>query len=66
MVRSMKQRMREALNHRLPITELNVIAAMLDPSQRHLNYVQEFLTAHKNAAVELLSHAFDKYVGTET
>lgn len=66
MVRSMKQRMRQALNHRLPITELNVIAAMLDPSQRHLNSVQEFLTAQKITAVELLSHAFDKYVGTET
>jgi hAT family C-terminal dimerisation region len=66
MVRSMKQRMRQALNHRLPITELNLIAAMLDPSQRHLNSVQEFLTAQKITAAELLSHAFDKYVGTET
>lgn len=66
MVRSMKQRMRQVLNHRLPITELNLIAAMLDPSQRHLNSVQEFLTAQKITAAELLSHAFDKYVGTET
>ena len=37
---SMKQRMRSALNHRLPITELNVVAAFLDPSQRNLSYVQ--------------------------
>jgi hypothetical protein len=58
--------LRQALNHRLPITELIVIAAMLDPSQRHLNSVQEFLTAQKISAVGLLSHAFDKYVGTET
>jgi hypothetical protein len=66
MVSSMKQGMRQALNPRLPITELIVTAAMLDPSQRHLNYVQEFPTAQKITAVELPLHAFDKYVGTES
>ena len=39
----MKQRMRQSLNYRLPITELHVVAATLDPSQRNLNAVQEYL-----------------------
>jgi hypothetical protein len=60
---SMKQRMRSALNHRLPITELNVVAALLDPSQRNLSYVQEFLTAENTTAVDLLKKALVKYVG---
>lgn len=63
MVKSMKQRMRQALNHRLPITELNVVAALLDPSQRNLTSLQDFITAHETTAVELLSKALDKYVG---
>ena len=39
-VKLMKQRIRQSLNYRLPITELHVVAAMLDPSQRNLNAVQ--------------------------
>jgi hypothetical protein len=62
MVKSMKQRMRQALNHRLPITELNVVAALLDPSQRNLTSLQDFLLEQKTNAVELLSRALDKYV----
>ena len=63
MVKSMKQRMRQALNHRLPITELHVVAALLDPSQRNLTSLQDFLNQQKMTAVELLSRALDKYVG---
>jgi hypothetical protein len=62
MVKSMKQLMRQALNHRLPITELNVVAALLDPSQRNLTSLQDFLLEQKTNAVELLSRALDKYV----
>ena len=63
LVKGMKHRMSNALNHRLPVTELNVVAALLDPSQRNLASLQEFLLAHKTTAVELISGALDKYVG---
>jgi len=63
MVKSMKQRMNRALNHRLPVTELNVVAALLDPSQRSLASLMEFTLEQKTTAVELLSGALDKYVG---
>lgn len=66
MVKSMKQRMSQALNHRLPITELNVVAALLDPSQRNLPSIQEFLQEQETTAVELLSRAVEKYVGLAT
>jgi hypothetical protein len=64
MVKGMKHRMSNALNHqRLPVTELNVVAALLDPSQRNLASLQEFLLAQETTAVELISGALDKYVG---
>ena len=47
MVMSMKQRMRQALSHRLPVTEINIIAALLDPSQRNLTVVQDFLVTQE-------------------
>jgi len=53
--------MSNALNHRLPVTELNVVAALLDPSQRNLASLQEFLLAQETTAVELISGALDKY-----
>ena len=61
MVMSMKQRMRQALNHRLPVTELNIIASLRDPSQRNLTVVQDFLAAQETTAFRLLSQAIDKY-----
>jgi len=64
-VKLMKQRMRQSLNYRLPITELHVVAATLDPSQRNLNAVQEYLLERGMTAVDLLSGAIEQYVGDQ-
>jgi len=37
-----KQRMRQALSRRLPVTELNIIGALLDPFQCNLTVVQVY------------------------
>jgi len=58
---SMKQRMRQALSRRLPVTEFNIIGALLDPSQRKLTVVQDVLIAQDTTAFHLLSQAMDKY-----
>jgi hypothetical protein len=60
-VQMLKHHMRAALERRLPITELYVVAAMLDPAQRHLQVVQDFLTDHDITAVQLLSKYLDLY-----
>ena len=60
MVMSMKQRIRQALSRRLPVTELNIIAALLDPSQRNLTVVQDFLVAQETTAFHLRSQAMDR------
>ena len=54
--------MRAALDHRFPITDLHVCAAMLDPSQRHLQVVQDYLAAREITGVQFLSDMLDKYV----
>ena len=54
----LKHHMRAALERRSPITELYVV---LDPAQRHLQVVQDFLTDHDIAAVQLLSKYLDLY-----
>ena len=61
----MKQRMCRSLNYRLSITELHVVAATLDPSQRNLNAVQEYLFERGMTAVDLLSGAIEQYVGDQ-
>ena len=60
-VKLMKQRMRQSLNYRQPFTELHVVAAMLDPSQRNLNAVQEYLFERGMTAVDLLSGAAEQF-----
>jgi len=57
MVMLMKQRKRQALSRRLPVIglELNIIGAFLDPSQRNLAVVQDFLVAQDTTAFHLLS-----------
>jgi len=60
-VKLMKQRMRQSLNYRQPFTELHVLAAMLDPSQRNLNAVQEYLFERGMTAVDLLSGAAEQF-----
>jgi hypothetical protein len=66
MLQTLKRDMQEALERRLPVTELQVVAAMLDPSLRHLDAVQEFLTTRGINAVDLLSRCIDKYVGDDS
>jgi len=61
----MKQRMHQSLNYSLPITELHVVAATLDPSQRNLNAVQEYLFDRGMTAVDLLSGAIEQYIGDQ-
>jgi len=61
----MKQRMCQSLNYRLPITELHVVAATLDPSQRNLNAGREYLFERGMAAVDLLPGAIEQYVGDQ-
>jgi len=56
--------MRAALDHRFPITELHVCAAILDPSQRHLQVVQNYLAAREITGVQFLFDMLDKYVTT--
>jgi len=65
MVMSMKQRMRQAPSRRLPVTELNIIGALHDPSQRNLTVVQDFLVTQDSTAFHLLSEAMDKYTGVQ-
>ena len=59
---SLKQRMRQALDRRLLVTELYVVVAMLDPSQHNLNAVQEYLSERGMTAVDSLSLTGDPAV----
>jgi len=46
----------------MPVTDLQVAAAMLDPSQRNLSAVQNFLAARGITAVDLLVQLLRRYV----
>jgi len=52
-------------SRRLPVIELNIIGALLDPSQRNLTVVQDFLVAQNTTAFHLLSQAMDKHTGVQ-
>ena len=55
-----------SVDYSLPITELGLhVAATLDPSQRNLNAVQEYLFERGMTAVDLLSGAIEQYVGDQ-
>ena len=56
-----KRNMRAKLDYRFPVTEIHVCAAMLDPAQRHLTIVQEYLNEHEITGVQFLSDMLDKY-----
>jgi len=47
------------------VTELNIIGALLDPSQRNLTIVQDFFVAQNTTAFHLLSQAMDTYTGVQ-
>ena len=61
-MKRMKQRMRSALQHRFPVTELHVVAAMLDPSQCNLGSVQNYLRENYVTAVYMLGRSLQKYL----
>jgi len=63
MMTSMKQRMRQAL--RLLVTEFKIIGALLDPFQRSLTVVQDFLVAQNTTAFHLLFQSMDKLTGVQ-
>jgi hypothetical protein len=54
-LKQFKFNMRARLDYRFPVTEMHVCAAMLDPSQRHLAIVQEYLNEHETTGVQFLS-----------
>ena len=62
LVRELKDNMQRSLDHRMPVTDLQVTAAMLDPSQRNLSAVQTFLAARSLTAVDLLTEFLGRYV----
>jgi hypothetical protein len=51
------------VSKRFPVEELHVVAAILDPSQRNLTAVQEYLTQNAVTAVDVLRRNIVKYVG---
>ena len=57
----LKRNMMNGLDHRFPISEIHVCAAILDPSQRHLEVVQDFLAEHDMTAVQFLTSMIEKY-----
>ena len=65
-ISDMKQRMRSALNHRFPLLELHVVTAILDPSQRNLAAVQQYLRENDVTAVQLLRKFINKYVDNDS
>jgi hypothetical protein len=62
-IKSMKHNMRGAVSKRFPVAELHVVAAILDPSQRNLTAVQEYLTQNAVTAFDVLHRNIVKYVG---
>ena len=57
----LKRNLMGGLNHRFPISEIHVCAAILDPSQRHLQVVQDFLNEREMSGVQFLTNVMDKY-----
>jgi len=62
-VKSVKASMRAALDRRLPLTDLNAVAAMLDPSRRALSSVQFCPIKQDKMEFDLLKAALHKCVG---
>jgi len=60
-IAELKRNMRAGFDRRFPISDLHVSAAMLDPSQRHLAIVQEYLTERDTSGVQFLSDMITKY-----
>ena len=65
-LKKLKNNMREKFDYRFPITEIHVCAAMLDPSQRNLSVVQEYLLDQDISGVHFLNNMIQKFVCEET
>ena len=65
-IAELKANMRAGFDLRFPINELHVCAAMLDPSQRHLAIVQQYLTEREISGVQFLSDMISKYCASES
>ena len=61
-VKQLKRNMMNRLDYRFPVNEINVCAAMLDPSQRNLPAIQEYLLQKNVTAVQFLSQMIEKHV----
>ena len=53
--------MLRALLRRLPIGELHVVSSWMDPSQRGLSSVRDYLAEHEITAVDILAKYIDKF-----
>jgi hypothetical protein len=61
-IRTLKNWMLRALPRRLPIGELHVVSSLMDPSQRGLSSVRDYLAEHEITAVDILAKYIDKFV----
>jgi hypothetical protein len=65
-IAELKRKMRARFDYRYPVSDLHVCAAMLNPSQRHLGIIQQYLAKCEINAVEFLSNMISKYCSTST
>jgi hypothetical protein len=65
-IAELKRNMRARLGYRYPVCDLHVYPAMLDPSQRHLGIIQQYLAKCEINGVEFLSNTISKYCSTST
>lgn len=65
-IAELKRNMRARFDYRFPVSDLHVCAAMLDPSQRHLAIIQQYLAQREINGVEFLSNMISKYCSTST
>lgn len=63
-IAELKRNMRAKFDNRFPVSDLHVCAAMLDPSQRHLAIIQQYLARCEINGVEFLSNMISKYCST--
>ena len=65
-IAELKTNMRAGFGRRFPINDLHVCAAILDPSQRHLAIVQEYLDEREISGVQFLCDMIAKYCSGPT
>jgi hypothetical protein len=61
-LKQFKSNMRNSFERRFPVTDIDVCAAMLDPSQRHLQTIDEYIQGKNTTAVKFLTTMIEKYV----